>query len=250
MIGPAQNPLLNANPQDETPNQAHTTPAADAPWASVNPQTTPDANQPFQPIQPAASSLKSHKPIHIVLPTVAILVVAIGAVFAANSLSKGQEAKVGSDYLKALQTKDAAAIEGLVSPEVSNLGNKVGQLGGASAKTDFYKSVIQANAKEAGIGSGDVEEVSVTTQSGDAKYAYATYKVGSKPVTVLETYQDGKPKVLEAKSGVNTYTDSKFNANYKTTKEQMDSMGTLVGEIAQGAGSDSPKVIQSLFSTN
>jgi hypothetical protein len=251
MITPSQNPLLNTTPQQPDSNPVPPTPASEAPWAGVDPQPRPEeAAVPFTPVQVGGSpTAKANKPLHILLPTVAILVVAVGAIFAASTLSKGKETSVGSDYIKALQTKDYAAVEGLVSPEVSNLGDKVGQLGGDTAKTNFYKSYMNATAKDAGIGEGAVTKVAVTKATSDTDYAYATYQVGSKPVTVLETYDNGQPKVLQAKSGIKTYDASKFDHEYQSSKNQMNSMGTLLGEIAQGAGSNSKETIQSLFST-
>lgn len=226
-----QNPL---NKQPEEPQSVHS--------------ETPYQPQPI--VMPSKASSKKMDPIKISMIALSVALLA-GAIFGTTALGSknSSESKAGLAYIKAVHSKDAASLEAVADPTLVQVGNKIAKLGGTEAKEGFYKSIATANGKQAGSSAGgDIKEVKVTKQASDGvKYAYVTYQAGSKNTTILESYDNGTPKVISVSNGSATYDTDKFKSEYQAYQTQMKQMGKMVDQIAQGAGSNSREVVQSLF---
>lgn len=222
-------------------NQLHT--------AQHQSDNTQSAYQPQPLVMPSQGNAKMDpRKISMIALSVAILA---GAVFGATALGtkNSAESKTGVAYIKALRANDSTSLEAVTDPEIIKVGDKIGELGGSEAKDGFYKSYVTALKQQTGASaSGDIKEVKVTKEAADGlKYAYVTYQTGSMQTTVLESYQAGSPKVVTIENGPKTYDINKFKAVYQAHQNQMKQMTEMVQQVAQGAGSNSQQVVQSLF---
>lgn len=237
-VGGPSSPETQANPEPITLAQ----PQAVAPIAQQ------PASPAFQPIVPEATGSK--KPVAVALSLCLVVAAALGGVLAMGALSHGQEAQVGAAYIKAIQSKDYAALDNLSAPETVKVADKIGAAGGEESKAGFYKSVVSAMGSGSQLSGSDAEKVKVTKDSADGvDYAYVTYKIGNKNATVLEAYNGSVPRVVSIDKGVAYYSASQFKSDYSSYKHTMQSMGKMVDQIAQAPGGTGKQTIKTIFAT-
>jgi hypothetical protein len=243
-------------PQPVTVTTPETIPAQPIvmPAANSTPmlQSQPQVVQPTVSLTPATGKTSSKKILWVVMAIIMAVVIAVVGFFAYQKLSGGKEVGAGSDYIVAIQTKDIASLERLSDPALVQLGDKVGRIGGDAAKQGFYRQYATTLAKEAGIESISGKPKNLKVVKGEdngTKYAFLTYRLGSKNVSVIEGYSGSEPKPIIVESGLQNYSGNKFASDYQDYRNQMSELGKIVDQIAAGAGSNSQRSIEQLFTT-
>jgi hypothetical protein len=118
----------------------------------------------------------------------------------------------------------------------------------AQVGTDYVAALNSKNYSAVSgqsINSTSDAKVTKLDDSGN-KYAYVTYDSS----TLLETYQDGAPKVITVQKGAQSYTPDKLKSKYDSYKQQVSQMDTLVDHLAKNSGDNSKAIIGQLFKDN
>jgi hypothetical protein len=195
------------------------------------------------PPAPAAASGRNwlRKAIIAAIALVGVIIFLLIIFYIIGASAYKPEAKAGSDYIKAVQEGDYAAIANLTDPELKSIIDRAAKLDNdPSLVNDAYKNYIKGNGDETDIpAKGDAKKKSVDVSNGGGrKHAVVIYKVGSGYVSVLEIYgSDGKPYVLDAESGSKGTTDESFSSTYKDYEAELDNLKSILDQAEQSQSS-------------
>lgn len=214
-------------------------------------QPAPQPAQPVEPVQeiPVPKSPKrkfGKRTIWAAVGLVIVLIVVCLAVFVTLANSHAAEKKLGSDYIKAIQTGNYDKLGGLIYPPIKDVMERLGSSKQANiSRDDGYKSILTKSGQVDMVGNNKPTKaklVSVST-GGGAKHAILTYKVGDNFVSVIVVYDSsGKPHVLTMKEGDDKIDNESFKTEYEAINNDVKLTNTLLDQTNIPQGSSSAQV--------